>query len=657
MKKEIKQLTLSFICVSLSLLFFAPLAHSTDFLISTQADFDSYREANFQPGDNILLERGKVFTGMLAPNAVGTVENVITISAYGDGPKPIINNNGVIHPHPVRASSTVSAGILLFNAEYVELSSIEVTNNNGGDQTEDLFGIYVLAEDTGKAHNHIYIEDTYVHHVNGAVAGKKRGGIHVHGYSPATANAATYNDVRIVNNVIDQIGGVGIGTDIDDNDIERAHDFAGTHRDNAITNLYVAHNWVGNTGRNSVVGRDSDYAIYEYNTSAYSSRHSTGNSFYNFKTIGLVFQYNEAYGNTGALGDHDRGGFDADYYSKGTIIQYNYSHGNHWFASIMKKPMTDTIIRYNLSVNDLYGAYHYGFENDTDATNTEIYNNTHYFRKGISPEIIGPKLDRTPLETVFNNNIFFSESAGTMGVNAENGINVVYDTNVYYNITPPTSEVNAFTADPQFVATGAEPYDVDMENGRDALAGYQLASTSPYTANGRVISNNGGLDFWGETVSPGISSIGASAPSEFVMNTGLNDAWYNPVTDGQGFFITVFPDLGAVSLAWFTYDTELPPEDASANLGDAGHRWMTAVGAIDGNTSVMDIEFTSGGLFDAASEIQATNPVGSDGTITLSFTDCASGLVEYDIKSIDRQGSVPIQRVADDNVVLCEVLR
>ena len=26
----------------------------------------------------------------------------------------------------------------------------------------------------------------------------------------------------------------------------------------------------------------------------------------------------------------------------------------------------------------------------------------------------------------------------------------------------------------------------------------------------------------------------------FKMNAGLNDAWYNPDTDGQGFFITVF---------------------------------------------------------------------------------------------------------------------
>ena len=146
------------------------------------------------------------------------------------------------------------------------------------------------------------------------------------------------------------------------------------------------------------------------------------------------------------------------------------------------------------------------------------------------------------------------------------------------------------------------------------------------------------------------------APENFVMNAGLNDAWFNPITNGQGFLITVFPDLNLVSMAWFTYDTDLPAEDDTANLGSPGHRWLTAVGTINGDMAVMNIEITSGGLFDAATEIQRTNPAGSDGTITLSFADCNSGLVEYDIPSIDRMGSVPIQRVAGDNIALCEAL-
>ena len=143
-----------------------------------------------------------------------------------------------------------------------------------------------------------------------------------------------------------------------------------------------------------------------------------------------------------------------------------------------------------------------------------------------------------------------------------------------------------------------------------------------------------------------------SALPAFQMNPGLNDAWFNPDTDGQGFFVTVFPDLGFVLLAWFTYDTELPPPDASANLGDPGHRWLTAVGPINGNSAVLEIEFASGGLFDEAAEVDRV----IDGTITLSFDSCSSGTVDYDIPSIDRQGSVPIKRVAADNSALCESL-
>ncbi len=142
----------------------------------------------------------------------------------------------------------------------------------------------------------------------------------------------------------------------------------------------------------------------------------------------------------------------------------------------------------------------------------------------------------------------------------------------------------------------------------------------------------------------------------FVMNAGLNDAWYDPDTDGQGFFITVFPDLNFISLAWFTYDTDLPPDDDTANLGDPGHRWMTAAGTIEGNRAVMDITITRGGLFDTATETQRTDPPGSDGTITLTFDDCSAGFVEYDITSINQQGTVPIQRVVGDNIALCEAL-
>jgi hypothetical protein len=140
--------------------------------------------------------------------------------------------------------------------------------------------------------------------------------------------------------------------------------------------------------------------------------------------------------------------------------------------------------------------------------------------------------------------------------------------------------------------------------------------------------------------------------STFQMNPGLNDAWYYPGTNGQGFFITVFPAIEHVLLSWFTYDTERPGEGVSANLGEPGHRWFNALGAYSGNRAVLDISIASGGIFDTPTEIKNVN----DGTIILTFTDCENGTVEYDIPSIDQQGIIPIQRVADDNVPLCEAL-
>lgn len=146
--------------------------------------------------------------------------------------------------------------------------------------------------------------------------------------------------------------------------------------------------------------------------------------------------------------------------------------------------------------------------------------------------------------------------------------------------------------------------------------------------------------------------FGNLPPPAFVINEGLNDAWYNPETDGQGLFINVFPDLGAISLSWFTYDTEFPPLDAPSNLGDAGHRWLNALGPIEGNKSMMEISVSSGGLFDTPTDTEEV----IDGSITLTFESCNSATLVYDITSIGQQGTVPIRRVANDNIALCEAL-
>jgi hypothetical protein len=496
------------------------LAFGTDYHISSQADFDTYRAATFSPGDNILLKRGQEFTGMFEPRGSGTDGNVITLSAYGTGNLPVINNNGVFHPHPVRPTvpaDKICACILLFNVEYWEVNNIECTNYSsasGSDNSLDMYGIFIRAEDTVDPYDHIYIEDCYVHHINVELdndirnAGKNRGGIHARGYYTGPAyHAGWFNDLRIVNNRIEYIGGTGTTLDAGGRIVD-AQTFVGDSRPGAWTNVYIADNYIGYTGRNSMIVRDCDYAMVEYNTLAYSSRASVGHSSYCHTTLGITFQYNEVYGNTGDASDKDRGGFDADNNCKDTVIQYNYSHNNEWFCGIMKNAHMNATVRYNLSVNERHGAYYYGFENDANSYNVKIYNNTHYFKSSITPDILCN--DRTPVHTTFNNNIFYCEGSGAMGSNAENGTDNVYNNNVYYNVTPPSVEVNPIITDPLFVSPGAEPYNVDMRNGRDVLDGYRLSSSSPHIDAGLTISNDGGKDFWGDPVPEGDTDIGAS---------------------------------------------------------------------------------------------------------------------------------------------------
>jgi len=141
--------------------------------------------------------------------------------------------------------------------------------------------------------------------------------------------------------------------------------------------------------------------------------------------------------------------------------------------------------------------------------------------------------------------------------------------------------------------------------------------------------------------------------SAFQINAGLNDAWVNLETLGQGFFITVFPDIQKMFLAWFTYDTERPPPEAEAILGEPGHRWLTAFGPYSGDTAELKVELTKGGVFDSA-QPQVTQ--GPDGTIEVIFSGCNAGMVNYDITSAGVSGQVPIERISLDNVPVCETL-
>jgi hypothetical protein len=460
-----------------------------EYRIDSQRRFDALSTAVFFPGDTILFRRGVQFNGMFAPSGNGTEQAPIRIRVYGDGARPRIDSKG---KH--------IAGLFLKNVSYWEVDGLEITNTDGTDRDQgQLFGIYILANATEGTYRHVYINDCYIHDINGKVAGKKRGGIHVH---VKDLNATTIHDLRITNNRIVRVGGVGIGNDSSCGRVEfREHDTVSHH---LWTGVYVAGNYIDRTGRNSIIARVSKDAVYEYNTLANSSRYDTGHSIFCFNTDGIRIQYNEAYGNVGDDGQ-DRGGFDADYNCVNTFIQYNYSHDNMWFCGIMKRRNRNAVIRYNVSQNDKQGIYFYGFENSREARNIHIYNNTHFVGKGLDVSVF-PE-GRTPINSLFENNIFFFEDRGQWGKNAK-GINTVFRNNLYSNITPHESDTRPITADPMFVRPGIAGTDIDLKT-MDALLGYRLKSGSPCIDTGIAINNHGGRDLLGTIVVTGRADIGA----------------------------------------------------------------------------------------------------------------------------------------------------
>ena len=146
----------------------------------------------------------------------------------------------------------------------------------------------------------------------------------------------------------------------------------------------------------------------------------------------------------------------------------------------------------------------------------------------------------------------------------------------------------------------------------------------------------------------------AQAQDPFKINPGLNDAWWNPATAGQGFFFNVFPDQELIFMSWFTFDTERPPEDITALLGEPGHRWITALGGWEGNVATLTAELTTGGRFDSVQP--EANQTGDYGTFTITFNDCNSASLTYDLPGPGQSGSIELSRVTTDNVPLCETL-
>jgi hypothetical protein len=201
-----------------------------------------------------------------------------------------------------------------------------------------------------------------------------------------------------------------------------------------------------------------------------------------------------------------------------------------------------------------------------------------------------------------------------------------------------------------------EPEGIEfLDNGHLLVGNGGTSSVRQYDANGTFVkdfipSGLGGL------AKP--NALRFRSLSSFQINAGLSDAWFYPPTNGQGFFVNVWEDIGQVFIGWFTYDVMRPPEEAEALLGEPGHRWLTAQGTYSGDTASLDVYVSSGGIFDSPEPPvnSPDNPPVPIGTMEITWKDCNTGEVRYSLTSPESSGVIPIERISLDNIALCEAL-
>ena len=144
-----------------------------------------------------------------------------------------------------------------------------------------------------------------------------------------------------------------------------------------------------------------------------------------------------------------------------------------------------------------------------------------------------------------------------------------------------------------------------------------------------------------------------AAEDPILINVAMSDAWFFPDTEGQGFFIIIWETQKLVFLSWFTYDTERPPEDVMANLGEPGHRWLTGLGPYEGDTALLDVFLSSGMIFDSPEPPVETEQL-EGASIEIVWTGCNEAVLKYNIPTLGLSGEIPIERIVLDNVPACE---
>ena len=321
----------------------------------------------FRPGDHLLLKRGTVCKGPLAPLGSGVSDLPIVVDAYGSGARPVIDGG------------SAEEALKLFNQQYWEIENLEIVGGNR-------YGVYVSGDISDATINHIYLRNLDAH---GATYSSTKRADSGEVFISPNGNRQTLNDVLIDGiTAHDSHASEGIFVSAGGAWIEKSGVSQPLGANVTVQNS-IAHNVYGD----GIIIAEVNNGLLQRNV-VYNSglcpncTGSTPVGLWEWYCHTCTVQYNESYANQSW--DGDGGDFDIDYYNDNNIVQYNYGHDSAGyciaFFAAGGRPSRNNIFRFNVCANNGRKSelskqgevYVHTWEGGT-LDGVQIYNNTFYW--------------------------------------------------------------------------------------------------------------------------------------------------------------------------------------------------------------------------------------------------------------------------------------
>lgn len=381
---------------------------------SAFASLFAINHTRLQPGDKVLLERGSVFYGQyLQVTDSGSEDAPIVIGAYGDGAAPRIEvcGQGIWYQdygNPLDAPTHVyhgyvSSAVLLYDAEYIVVEDLEITNEGRemigeryslGDKMNRT-GVAVVAKDKGVRHG-ITLRNLLIHDVNGNVYDKhmNNGGIYMTALRPEfeeVTGVARYQDVTVVGCFVYQVSrwGIAVGYTYAHEQFQGAELKEETFFKYGHENIRICDNYVKAAGGDGITAmyalrpliehNMADSIACEINDRIYCEpgerMGKVAAGIWPWKCKDALFCYNEV---TDTRLNQDGMAYDADS-GDGTVYEYNYSRMNEGGCVMfcLQEAIHNTF-RGNISYDDLGGTI-----SPSENPDALLEDNVFYVREGV----------------------------------------------------------------------------------------------------------------------------------------------------------------------------------------------------------------------------------------------------------------------------------